>query len=301
MSIRVPRLLGLALVAMLLTAAAAQARFPGATLKTVGSAPAGLHPTTPVSRGSGYLALGDSVTFGFQEAQVTPPPDYQDAASFRGYPEQLGTELHLRVTNLACPGETAASLVNQHAPSNGCEGAYRSSFPLHAKYSGSQLAAGVSYLRAHPGVRLVSLMIGANDLFRCQRVTQDGCTSASEQGAVFADVKHSVHTIVEQIRNRAHYGGQIVILNYYSLYYASPLINGYVQGLNAAQDSGAKPFDVRIANGYGEFLLASAKFGGSPCSAALLTNLGAGKCGVHPSYAGQALLAKAVAAATILR
>ncbi len=52
---------------------------------------------------------------------------------------------------------------------------YRTQFPLHVKYSGSQLAYAVSYLKKHQKVRLVSLMIGANDYFVCQETTADQC------------------------------------------------------------------------------------------------------------------------------
>jgi hypothetical protein len=54
---------------------------------------------------------------------------------------------------------------------------------------------------------------------------------------------------------------------------------------------------VKIADGYGLFGQASVRSGGSPCAAGLLTQIGGGKCGIHPSYAGQALLAQAVAKA----
>ena len=67
-----------------------------------------LNTHTPVTKGSTYLSLGDSVTFGYEEAQVVPAPDYPDASSFLGYPELIGSELHLKVVNPACPGETAA-------------------------------------------------------------------------------------------------------------------------------------------------------------------------------------------------
>src|ERR1700682_4758095 len=73
----------------------------------------------PVTPGSRYLALGDSVTFGFQENFVIPAPNYHDPGSFLAYPEQLGAELHLIVANAACPGETSASLIDSSAPSNG--------------------------------------------------------------------------------------------------------------------------------------------------------------------------------------
>jgi hypothetical protein len=57
----------------------------------------------------------------------------------------------------------------------------------------------------------------------------------------------------------------------------------------------AKPFRVVIADGYGELKAAAFRFGGSTCGAGLLTQLGKpGDCGVHPSYAGQALLAQAL-------
>ncbi|HET9101816.1 MAG TPA: GDSL-type esterase/lipase family protein, partial [Solirubrobacteraceae bacterium] len=174
-----------------------------------------LTPDTPVTRGSGYLALGDSVTFGYQEPSVVPPPDYGRASRMIGYPALVGAALHLKVTNLACPGETSASLINADAPSLGCENGYRRLYPLHVRYRGAQLAAAVAYLKAHRGVRLVSLMIGANDGFLCQIHTSDGCVS--EFAATRAAISRHVHRIVSTIRHQAGYTGQLVILHYYSL------------------------------------------------------------------------------------
>jgi lysophospholipase L1-like esterase len=253
----------------------------------------------PVVPGSQYLALGDSVTFGYMEPTVVPAPDYGDAASFPGYPEQLGSRLRLSVANASCPGETSASLVNASAPSNGCENSpshnpadnYRNN-PLHVKYKGSQLAFALSYLKSHKNVRLVTLMIGANDFFLCQETTPDGC--ASEQNATAAAVTKNIHTILSAIRNKAHYTGQLVMVNYYSLNYSVPAVNAQSQLLNKVQDSAAKPFGVKIADGYGEFQAASAHSGDNTCTAGLLTQLSAGGCGIHPSYAGQALLAQAL-------
>ena len=49
------------------------------------------------------------------------------------------------------------------------------------------------------------------------------------------------------------------------------------------------------ADGYGELRTASLHSGGNTCQAGLLTQLGKpGSCGIHPSYAGQALLAQAL-------
>ncbi len=91
-----------------------------------------------------------------------------------------------------------------------------------------------------------------------------------------------------------------MIVNYFSLNYGSVVINGFSAALNRAQDSAARPFHVRIADGFGVFRSASVRFSSNPCLAGLLTQLGSyGNCGVHPTYAGQALLAKAVTAATL--
>src|SRR3954447_8531245 len=141
-------------------------------------------PGAAVTAGSTYLALGDSVRFGYQEQQVVPQPDYSKASNFLGWPEHTGRALHLKVVNARCRGESPASLIDPSAKAFGCENtagntniAYRRFYPLHVKYSGSQLSFAVSYLRKHPRTRLVSLMIGANDLFLCQSTTSDGCVS----------------------------------------------------------------------------------------------------------------------------
>jgi lysophospholipase L1-like esterase len=256
----------------------------------------------PVAPGARYLALGDSVTFGYMEPNVVPAPNYTNASNFLGYPEQFGAQLRVNVANAACPGETSSSLINPKAVSNGCEnklgkpGGYRTRFPLHVKYKGSQLAYAVSYLKSHPNTRLVSLMIGANDVFVCQETTSDGCLAPAEQQAVFKQVSSNVKVILSAIRNKAHYKGQIAIVNYYSLNYNVALENTVSAGLNQAQDSAAKPFGAEIADGFGLMKLAANRGGaqGDTCKAGLLTQLSTGSCGVHPSYAGQALLAQAL-------
>ncbi len=262
----------------------------------------GVYLARPVTSGSGYLALGDSVPFGYQEPQVVPAPDYANAASFANYPDLIGQELHLTVANLACPGETTSSFIDTSAVSNGCENtlgdasnSYRGQYPLHYQYSGSQLAEAIAYLDANPNVRLVSLMIGANDVFVCQETTSDACASTSEQLKVAATIAKNVGTILSAIRNQAHYTGQIAIVNYYSLDYASSSANRESQLGNTVLDLAAAPYRVEIADGYGQFEAASTDSGSDTCTAGLLTQLGApGTCGVHPSYAGQALLAQAV-------
>jgi lysophospholipase L1-like esterase len=283
----------------------------GALAATSGSALAKKHktktptinPRTPITKGSTYLALGDSVTFGYEEQQVVPAPNYHDASSFFGYPDLFGSALHVNVVNAACPGETSASLINASAQSFACENAavpgtpiYRQLYPLHVHYTGSQLAFAVSYLRTHKNVRLVSLMIGANDFFVCQATTADHCTSPTEVGAVIHSISNNVKTIVSTIRNKAHYSGQLAIVNYYSVDYSNQADNTNSAVLNTTVDNAAAPFHVEVADGFASLEAGAAHSGGNTCTAGLLTQLvGASTpCGIHPSYSGQSLLAQAV-------
>jgi lysophospholipase L1-like esterase len=255
-------------------------------------------PSTPITRGSGYLALGDSVSFGYQEPTVVPAPDYTNAASFVGFPEVIASDLHLKLTNLACPGETSSSLINDTATSFGCETspspttpAYRTTFPLHTKYSGSQLTAAVKYLKANPNTRLVTLMIGANDYFLCQATTADQCASPTEQIGVVGTVAKNVRTIVTTLRNKAHYNGQLVLVGYYA---TSTALATATAGLDTQIKQAGHGFHIEYANAFNTFASASVHAGGTACSAGLLTELSTGGCGVHPSAAGQTLLASTV-------
>jgi lysophospholipase L1-like esterase len=259
----------------------------------------------PVVAGSDYLALGDSVTFGYRESTTTPAPDYADQADFVGYPEDVASALGLSVANLSCPGETSSSLISQSAQSNGCENAvvagqtvdegYRTLYPLHVEYKGSQLQAAVAYLQSHRNTRLVSLMIGANDAFVCEALTADDCTSTSELAGVIATIEKNVATMLGAIRR--HYSGQIVIVSYYSLDYANATDVQQSELLDNALDSAAAPYHVELASGYSAFESASQDSANDPCTAGLLTQLSAGGCGIHPTPAGQDVLAQAVESA----
>ncbi len=159
----------------------------------------------PGPAGQDYLALGDSVTFGYREADTSPPPNYSDASSFVGFPEDVGAALGFTVANAACTGESSASFISNNGQSNGCESfhgsgpGYRTTYPLHVSYRGTQLQYAVQFLEGHPHTRLVSLMIGYNDLFVCQETTADRC--ASEVPAVLKQVSTNVADILGAIRN----------------------------------------------------------------------------------------------------
>ena len=100
-------------------------------------------------------------------------------------------------------------------------------------------------------------------------------------------------TILSAIRNKAHYGGQIVLVNYYS-HNTAALDSSHRNSVTPPSRRRLKPFHVEIADAFDAFAAAAAHSGGDPCTAGLLTQLSTGGCGIHPSYAGQAVLAQAV-------
>lgn len=265
----------------------------------------------PVLAGSRYLALGDSVPFGYIESNATTAADYAKQKNFTGFPEDVAANLGLKVTNAACPGETTASFLAVTAQSNGCEnepgaaagdppvaGGYRTAYPLHAKYKNdkqSQMAFATAYLKKHPKTSLISIMIGANDGFICIEQTSDDCES--EISTVQATVEKNLGKILKTLRKTDGYTGQIVVVDYYSTNYTDVFATTESTLLNQALAKAAAPYDVETADGFGTFQSAAKQAGGDTCNAQLLTALtptGPDNCGVHPSLAGQALLAQAV-------
>ena len=263
-------------------------------------------PASTVKAASGgysnYLALGDSVAFGYVPPQAKPAPNYMDQRSFVGYPEDLAQALKLKVANASCPGETTASMLNVKALSNGCENApgssigYRSVYPLHVNYSGSQEQFAINYLEHHT-TKLVTIDIGANDYFLCVETTKDGCTSGKEIGNLIKEIETNLAKIYTGIRDTAHYTGPIVLVSYYSLNYADTAASGLDEALDSVLSGVTKKFGGITANGFQAFHLATRPFKGDTCAAGLLIKLPGGTCNIHPSPAGHLVLASTVAQA----
>jgi hypothetical protein len=238
-----------------------------------------------------YLALGDSVPFGFHN--TTNPALYLNPNNLVGYPELLAQEAHLRLANASCPGETTGSFIDPTQEIFKCEGpaGYRTNFPLHVNYAGSQLAFAVHYLRTTPNVRLVTLQLGANDVFLCQAVTADHCASPAELQRVLTLVHENIERIVTTLRTQGHYRGRLIVVDYYALNYADPVdVQGTV-ALDRAIDTAAKDRGASVASGFLAFApIAIAKGGGDSRAAGLVRPAP----DVHPTPFGQEVLEDAV-------
>ena len=244
-----------------------------------------------------YLALGDSIAFGYRPPQVRPAPDYYDPADFTGYPEDVGRALGLSVVNAACPGETSASMINTRAPSNGCERnaangpGYRPALPLHVSYPGSQLDFAVGYLQQHPDTRLVTIGIGGNDLFRCQELT-DHCRGAVLSQTLAATTAN-LDLILATLRGQAGYQHTLVVVGYYAVNYRDLPFVHQIEALNAALAGPAARYGATVADMFSAFRAASAGHGDDTCTAGLTFALPGG-CDLHPTARGQQLMASVV-------
>jgi len=274
-----------------------------AVTAAIAAGAASADPVTGSDANGTYLALGDSVAFGFVPPNAVPAPNYRDAHSFIGYPEYLAQQLNERVSNASCPGETTASMLVADAQSNGCENSpgspvgYATLFPLHVQYQGTQMDYALHYLAAHKHTRLVTIDVGANDAFLCQETTADHCTSGAELLGVANEIAANLTTIFHDLRDVAGYSGPIVALTYYSLSYSDPVQVAGAQFLDSVI-AGVTTFNGGIvADGFAAFEGPSAAFAGDPCAAGLLIKLPDGTCNIHPSPAGAQLLAAAIAEA----
>ena len=254
----------------------------------------GAHPAKALAasnRPQEYLALGNSVAFG-----VNPLFDESNADNFIGYPTPVAAALKETLTNASCPGETSSHFINLSGSDHGC-GAYRLNFPLHVAYSTTQLAFADGFLQSHPKTLVVSIDIGANDLF----VLEEGCGGnvnciLSGLPGMLATLSANLDTIYGHIRNQDGYHHKLVALTYYSLNYSDPIGTKVISQVNQVVADRTLAWKGIVADGFGAFAAASTAYGDDTCAAGLRIVLSSSPltCDIHPSPAGRDLLAQAI-------
>src|SRR5437868_301687 len=82
--------------------------------------------------------------------------------------------------------------------------------------SGTQMNFAISYLNSHPNVGLVTIDLGANDVFFlqnvCSRTPDPAACVAAGLPLVLANIETNLRTIFSRIRNLGHYSGPLVSL-----------------------------------------------------------------------------------------
>jgi len=250
----------------------------GVVGSTAGRTPLG----APRRAAPAYLALGDSITFGYD-----PTTPHADAAVSLGYPTEVAGALSRTAVNASCPGETTASFLSATGEDQGCRN-FRAHYPLHVQYAGTQLAFATDYLRRHPTTNLVSLGIGINDLYHCNRVTADRC--AGELTQTLETYRFNLTTIVRALR--AVYRGPLVLVDYYSPNYQDGRMTDAVSRLNAIIAETARAYQAGLAHTFGVFAGLGVQ-SRDICAAGLLISM-PHRCDIHPSAKGRELMAATV-------
>ena len=238
-----------------------------------------------------YLALGDSVAYGYQQSKVDAglPPSAFDT----GYVDVFAARLRLirpglTVVDYGCPQESTASFILGPCPQNA------RGFPLHDAFSGSQLRAATAFLRRHPGqVSPITLSLGGQDISDFT----DSCGgdfTCIENGAPaeIGTMAASFRVILARLRAAAP-DAEIIItgawdgnIGYFAE--ADPLF----QALNTALTAAASSERARFADTFAVFNPQADPTAetNAICALTLLCTEGDG----HPSDAGYAAIAGAV-------
>jgi lysophospholipase L1-like esterase len=241
-----------------------------------------------------YLALGDSLAFGYQQAKFNSLFPNEDPAAFdTGYVDDFGHVLrfvdhNLQIVNDGCPGETTDSFIN-----GPCQ--YQLSFPLHHPYVGglasSQLSDALAYLQANGNaVTPITIDIGANDALG---VTEGACKLepaciAEQAPALFAHIATNLGLILADLRGAAPHA-KIVVLGLYNPF--GPSLVGSDQltaQLNEVMKQAASGVHARFADPLPVFNPPGPREQRRLC---LLTNICTPLTDIHPTDLGYVVLA----------
>lgn len=229
-----------------------------------------------------YLALGNSISFGYQ-----PNLDFTD-----GFVDQTFAQLHKAdvtdLANYACAGESTTTMIHGNCPGG---------LIHHNAYSGPQLDAAVAFLKAHAGkVNPVTLDIGSNDVLTDFNVST--CSTVGDPTGDLATMDANLtSTILPRLLDamkpaRGTAPTDFVLLNYYNPWAkACPGSSVFAHLLNDHLAADARQFQVPVVDVY-------AAFGGD-------SNIASNICAytwicdahnpdLHPTTAGYKVMSNAV-------
>jgi lysophospholipase L1-like esterase len=250
-----------------------------------------------------YLALGDSLAFGYQP----------DADFAHGYVQDFAMMLNaikpVTLVNFGCPGERTDTYLGQDGicPDAGLIGQTQ-----------SQETEALGFLARHPGqVSPITLDLGGNDVVGALS-SLAACSASASPPTCIRDgvdglIEGNLETILRDLRSAAP-RSEIIVLTYYNPFAAQPvaalspglsqLSNAVVAALNEAIDAAAAEYAARVADAYQPFNLAGPLCGGSNAPALAWScsfpavHSSSGLPDIHPTTAGYMLIADQFKAAS---
>jgi len=201
-----------------------------------------------------YLALGDSVAYGYQQSKVVGGV-LQASAFDTGYVDLFAARLReiarwSTLVNYSCPGESTISFTDLARP---CP--FTGAGQLHDHFDGTQLDAAKAFLRAHPGeVSPITVTLWGNDVrqFVANCRGEDVCV---RNGAVEFIVGFSgrLGNILAELRKTAPDAEIIVTGSWDSFIDALEFADPLFQVLNASMSRVAAATRVRFADPFPVF------------------------------------------------
>lgn len=198
-------------------------------------------PATSIGPKSYYLALGDSLAYGFQ-------PNINILRGYAGdFFRSFSSAGQSHMINMACPDESTATVINGGCPFTKY---------LKYKYSGPQLDAAVRFIQQHPGqVSPVTIDIGGNDILPLMNTAT--CTISTTQSItqIVTAFDSNFNTVLSTLKAALNGTGDLFTMNYYMPYQNKCpnlmpyllLFNSQIQAV--AQKNGVPVADVFTAFG----------------------------------------------------
>ena len=238
-----------------------------------------------------YLALGDSITYGYQswKHELGLPPNEFNS----GYVDVFAARLRelrsdLQVVNYGCVGESTRTLLE-----GGClSRVVGVPISLHDTFEGSQLEAALSFLRAHPGqVSPITLHLFGNDVRELfEQCEQDVECVARNAPAAIAEFAARMGHVVGALRAAAP-SAEIVVIGAWSTSSVAGEGDLLIQAANIALTDAVAPHRVRFADVVPIFNPPDPSSRATAvCALTLLCTHGDG----HPSDAGYRAIAEVV-------
>lgn len=229
-----------------------------------------------------YLALGNSISFGYQ-----PDLDFTD-----GFVDQTFAQLQKAnvtdLANFACAGESTTTMIHGNCPGG---------LIHHDAYKGPQLDAAVAFLKAHAGkVNPVTLDIGSNDVLQDFNITT--CSAVGDPTGDLATMDANLTiTILPRLLDAMKPAKGIaptdfVLLNYYNPYAkACPSSSVFAHQLNDHLAADARQFQIPVVDVYSAFG-GDANMASNICAYTWMCN--AQTPDLHPTTAGYKVMGNAV-------
>jgi lysophospholipase L1-like esterase len=237
-----------------------------------------------------YLSLGDSFGFGLQLNRLDAMLEagtYTPDAFNTGYTDDLATMIRarlrpeLQVVNYSCPASGTGEMLR----ADGCF-FQQIGLALHDEFSGSQLDAATTFLRAHPGqVSPITISIGTADMLSAV----EDCSAAPvcvARSGVFRTIRENLTVILGRLRAAAPTADILLLLSHNVTVVDFPGDNPLWAAFVLELRTIAAPKNVRVADAFTAITLS-----GRTCELTFEC-LPGDLADSHPNDAGYAVMAR---------